>query len=175
MKYVVKFVSGTPAVATSPIFAFVRETIRLALTRPAYTVEMLCDLVARLHALAPEDQARVWEIIDKWRSSGARDEEVAKLREGIRITFFSRWGRSRFNEQAQRDLTKKAKEVYARFAAKAVELGGSPSAEHGIGKIKTEYMRMMYGERGVEEIRRVKAILDPKDILCRGNLIGVVQ
>ena len=69
----------------------------------------------------------------------------------------------------------KAKEVYARFAAKAVELGGSPSAEHGIGKIKTDYMRMMYGERGVEEIRRVKAILDPKDILCRGNLIGVVQ
>ena len=69
----------------------------------------------------------------------------------------------------------KAKEVYARFAAKAVELGGSPSAEHGIGKIKTEYMRMMYGERGVEELRRVKAILDPKDILCRGNLIGVVQ
>lgn len=111
---------GEPIKEWKPIFAFVRETIRLALTRPAYTVEMLCDLVARLHALAPEDQARVWEIIDKWRSSGARDEEVAKLREGIRITFFSRWGRSRFNEQAQRDLTKKAKEVYAELQPKDV-------------------------------------------------------
>ena len=67
----------------------------------------------------------------------------------------------------------KAKQVYQRFAEKAVELGGSPSAEHGIGKIKTDYMTLMYGEKGVEEIRRVKSILDPKDILCRGNILGV--
>ncbi len=66
----------------------------------------------------------------------------------------------------------KAKQVYQRFAEKAVELGGSPSAEHGIGKIKTDYMTLMYGEKGVEEIRRVKSILDPKDILCRGNILG---
>ena len=66
----------------------------------------------------------------------------------------------------------KAKEVYSRFAQKAVELGGSPSAEHGIGKIKTGYMELMYGPEGVERIRRMKAVLDPKDILCRGNLTG---
>ncbi len=66
----------------------------------------------------------------------------------------------------------KAKEVYSRFARKAVELGGSPSAEHGIGKIKTEYMDMMYGSEGVDRIRRIKEVLDPKGILCRGNLIG---
>ena len=66
----------------------------------------------------------------------------------------------------------KAKEVYARFAEKAVELGGSPSAEHGIGKIKVDYMLMMYGPEGVDGIRRIKNVLDPKNILCRGNLIG---
>lgn len=66
----------------------------------------------------------------------------------------------------------KANRVYQRFAEKAVELGGSPSAEHGIGKIKTGYMELMYGREGVEQIRRVKSILDPKDILCRGNIIG---
>ena len=55
---------------------------------------------------------------------------------------------------------------------RAVELGGSPSAEHGIGKIKTRYMELMYGREGVEQIRRIKAILDPKDILCRGNITG---
>lgn len=69
----------------------------------------------------------------------------------------------------------KAKEVYARFAAKAVELGGSPSAEHGIGKIKTGYMELMYGREGVEQLRRIKSILDPKNILCRGNLLEVVR
>lgn len=66
----------------------------------------------------------------------------------------------------------KAEEVYSRFAEKAVSLGGSPSAEHGIGKIKTPYMEMMYGPEGVEQIRRIKNVLDPKGILCRGNLIG---
>jgi hypothetical protein len=42
--------------------------------------------VSRLHALAAEDQARVWEIIDEWRNAGALDEEVAKIREKIRVT-----------------------------------------------------------------------------------------
>lgn len=65
----------------------------------------------------------------------------------------------------------KAKVLYAEFAAKAVELGGSPSAEHGIGKIKTEYMRMMYGDEGVDALRRVKDILDPNGILNIGNIL----
>lgn len=65
----------------------------------------------------------------------------------------------------------KATEVYEEFARKAVELGGSPSAEHGIGKIKTGYMELMYGKEGVEQLRRVKNALDPKHILCPGNIL----
>ena len=65
----------------------------------------------------------------------------------------------------------KAKLVYEEFARKAVELGGSPSAEHGIGKIKTGYMRMMYGDEGIAQLRRVKSALDPKGMLCPGNLL----
>lgn len=103
-----------------PIFAFVSETVRLALNRPSYTVEMLCDLVVRMHALAPEDQTRVWEIITKWRSTGVCDEEVAKLREKIRVTFFSRWARKTFNEQEQVELTEKAKEAYEKLQPKDV-------------------------------------------------------
>ena len=66
----------------------------------------------------------------------------------------------------------RAKAVYEEFAAKAVELGGSPSAEHGIGKIKTRYMELLYGKDGVEELRKVKKVLDPNGILCPGNMIG---
>ncbi len=69
----------------------------------------------------------------------------------------------------------KAKAVYSEFARKAVELGGSPSAEHGIGKIKTEYMELVYGRVGMEQLRRIKRILDPKNILCRGNIIGDME
>ena len=43
-------------------------------------------------------------------------------------------------------------------AGKAVELGGSPSAEHGIGKLKRRYIGMMYGPEGEEDIRRVTAM-----------------
>ena len=70
------------------------------------------------------------------------------------------------------DDFEKAQRVYEEFARKAVELGGSPSAEHGIGKIKTSYMEMLYGKKGVESLRRIKSILDPNWILCPGNLVG---
>ena len=70
------------------------------------------------------------------------------------------------------DEFERAKSVYEEFARKAIELGGSPSAEHGIGKIKTSYFRLLYGDGGLSEMRRVKAVLDPKGILCPGNMLG---
>ena len=69
----------------------------------------------------------------------------------------------------------KAKVVYSEFAIKAVDLGGSPTAEHGIGKIKVDYMRMLYGEDALTRLTAIKRILDPKLILNRGVLIGDVQ
>lgn len=69
------------------------------------------------------------------------------------------------------DDLERAREAYSVLARKAVELGGSPSAEHGIGKLKKEYIEMMYGTRGVEEIRSVKSYFDPNGILNRGDII----
>jgi len=68
------------------------------------------------------------------------------------------------------DDLKKGKEVYACLAQKAVEFGGTVSAEHGIGKIKHRYIEIMYGKQGVSEMRRVKKILDPNQILNRDNI-----
>lgn len=67
---------------------------------------------------------------------------------------------------------RRAEEAYAELAAKAVSLGGSPSAEHGIGKTKRRYLEMLYGEEGVEGIRRTKRALDPEGLLCPGNMVG---
>jgi len=61
--------------------------------------------------------------------------------------------------------------IYHRFAQKAVELGGTVSAEHGIGKLKRPFLQVMYGEQGLEEMARVKGALDPKWILNPGNMI----
>lgn len=66
---------------------------------------------------------------------------------------------------------RKAKEAYAVLARRAFELGGSPSAEHGIGKLKRDYIMMMYGAEGTEGIRRMKMAFDPNMILNRGNII----
>ena len=64
----------------------------------------------------------------------------------------------------------KAWEIYRRFIRRAVELGGTISAEHGIGKLKREYLRAMYGENHVREMAELKRAFDPEGILGRGNM-----
>jgi D-lactate dehydrogenase (cytochrome) len=66
----------------------------------------------------------------------------------------------------------KAKELVMKFVRKAVELGGTVSAEHGIGKIKHDYLKVMYGEAGINEMVRVKKEFDPAFSLGRGNVFS---
>jgi len=62
------------------------------------------------------------------------------------------------------------KSLYKNICEKAVELKGTVSAEHGIGKIKTDYLLMMFGVEGVNKMREIKKILDPNYILGRGTM-----
>ena len=63
-----------------------------------------------------------------------------------------------------------AKELYGLLARKALDLGGTISAEHGIGKVRIPYLEWMVGKKGLLEMARVKKALDPAGILNRGNL-----
>ena len=63
-----------------------------------------------------------------------------------------------------------AKQLYDRFVTEALRLGGTVSAEHGIGKIKRSYLRQMYGDEGIEQMKQVKEKLDPTGILGRGTM-----
>jgi D-lactate dehydrogenase (cytochrome) len=65
-----------------------------------------------------------------------------------------------------------SRHLYLDLARKICAMGGSVSAEHGIGKLKPEVLEIMLGPHGIEEIRKVKRALDPKWILNRGNMIG---
>jgi FAD/FMN-containing dehydrogenase len=58
------------------------------------------------------------------------------------------------------------------FAAHAVELGGTVSAEHGLGKRKASLLGMQFSEAEIEEMRRVKRRFDPLWLLGRGTLFG---
>jgi D-lactate dehydrogenase (cytochrome) len=63
--------------------------------------------------------------------------------------------------------------IYEKFARKAVEYGGSISAEHGIGKIKKVYLKIMYSQKELEEMRLLKRTLDPSLILNCGNIVTI--
>ncbi len=63
-----------------------------------------------------------------------------------------------------------AQETIMKFVKKAVSLGGTCSAEHGIGKIKHPYLREMFGKAGILEMVRIKKHFDPAGILNQGNL-----
>jgi len=67
----------------------------------------------------------------------------------------------------------RGRQLYRSWAEQVVAMGGSVSAEHGIGKLKTELLQRMYGEKGVEQMRRVIAIFNPDGRLNTGNIVGI--
>lgn len=63
-----------------------------------------------------------------------------------------------------------AKEQYLKWAKQIVAMGGSVAAEHGIGKLKTTFLEIMYGPEEIEQMRQVKRVFDPSEILNIGNI-----
>lgn len=55
---------------------------------------------------------------------------------------------------------------------KALALGGTLSGEHGIGTAKSKYLANETGRATILYSRRIKAALDPKNILNPGKVIG---
>jgi FAD/FMN-containing dehydrogenase len=56
------------------------------------------------------------------------------------------------------------------FARHAAELGGTVSAEHGVGKRKAALLALQYSPEDLETMRAVKRRLDPANILGRGTM-----
>jgi len=74
---------------------------------------------------------------------------------------------------SNQDELEQGKALFEEFARQAVAMGGTVSAEHGIGKIKGRYFQIMYPPEEIEEMRSVKVGLDPNNILNRGNMLPV--
>lgn len=64
----------------------------------------------------------------------------------------------------------RATEAARRMSRRAMELGGTLSAEHGVGKLKAALYRELYPRWLYESMWAVKRTLDPKGILSPGNL-----
>lgn len=98
------------------------------------------------------------------------------LRDGdLRYTIFGHIGDNHVHVNIlprDDDEAAKAWEIYRKFILRAVEVGGTISAEHGIGKLKREYLRELYGEEHLREMAAMKRAFDPAGILGRGNVFS---
>jgi FAD/FMN-containing dehydrogenase len=64
----------------------------------------------------------------------------------------------------------RAKQLMSRFAAEAVAMGGTVSAEHGLGKRKKDLLPIQFSPDQIGAMKAVKAKLDPLNLLGRGTL-----
>jgi glycolate oxidase len=101
----------------------------------------------------------------------ARIGEISE-RSGVRIFVFGHAADGNLHPIVlvgdDRDAANAAAE---RIFALALELGGSLSAEHGIGALKRGWIRAELGERSHDLQRQLKALLDPAGILNPGKAI----
>ena len=65
---------------------------------------------------------------------------------------------------------RKGKALFCEWAGEITRMGGAVSAEHGVGKLKRDFLMTMYGPEHIAEMARLKRELDPAGQLGRGNL-----
>ena len=65
-----------------------------------------------------------------------------------------------------------ARELYVQYLKYAASVGGTLSAEHGVGKLKRDYLRLFYSDAQLRALAAVKKALDPHGILGRGNIFS---
>ena len=113
----------------------------------------------------PDDHLR--DILDFYNNEIESSE--------LSSVIFGHIGNNHFhvNLLTQKNDLSKARELYKRFMEKAVSYGGTVSAEHGIGKLKKQYLGILYGKKEIDEMKRVKRIFDPKNLFNKGNLIDL--
>ena len=72
------------------------------------------------------------------------------------------------------DECESGKAAILAFGREVIRLGGSPLAEHGVGRnpVKQQLLLELYGREGVEQMRAVKRALDPEFKLAPGVLFS---
>jgi FAD/FMN-containing dehydrogenase len=67
---------------------------------------------------------------------------------------------------------RQAAALLTEFARRAVEMGGTVAAEHGVGKRKAHLLELQYAPQHLEAMRAVKRRMDPAGILGRGTMVA---
>jgi len=94
---------------------------------------------------------------------------------GLRYTIFGHIGDNHVHVNIlPRDDAEgtRARELYVMFLKHAASVGGTLSAEHGVGKLKRDYLKLFYTDAQLSEMARLKLAFDPKGILGRNNIFS---
>lgn len=94
---------------------------------------------------------------------------------GLRYTIFGHIGDNHVHVNIlPRDDAEgaRARELYVQFLKYAASVGGTLSAEHGVGKLKRDYLHFFYDDQQLGEMAALKLALDPNGILGRGNIFS---
>lgn len=70
------------------------------------------------------------------------------------------------DDQWENELPKAIRELFT----EVVKLGGTISGEHGIGLVQKQYMDIAFNEVGLNLMREIKKVFDPKGILNPGKI-----
>ncbi|WP_316568304.1 glycolate oxidase subunit GlcD [Neobacillus sp. YIM B06451] len=71
-----------------------------------------------------------------------------------------------------REEMDRVEKAFEEIFARAIELGGTITGEHGVGIMKAPYLEMKLGKEGVAAMRAVKAALDPNNIMNPGKIFA---
>jgi D-lactate dehydrogenase (cytochrome) len=93
--------------------------------------------------------------------------------EGIPYVIFGHLGDNHLhiNLLPEPSQQKQAQSIYDKIAGKIISWSGTVSAEHGIGKKKKKYFYAMVGQENIEDLKKIKHVLDPQGKLGRGNIL----
>ncbi len=101
-------------------------------------------------------------------------QEVARRHE-LKIGTFGHAGDGNLHptvvlDPADAGAVRRAHVAFAEIFARAIDLGGTITGEHGVGMVKLKYMERQHGPEYLALLRRIKAAFDPNGILNPGKL-----
>jgi len=101
--------------------------------------------------------------------------KVISVKYGLPIVIFGHAGDGNLHpnilfDKRDPEQWAKVEQMAAEEFALALELGGTLSGEHGVGALKRSYMQQALGPVSLEVQKRIKAALDPVNILNPGKI-----
>jgi glycolate oxidase len=129
-------------------------------------------------ALARRAPNKLGEDITVPRSAipeAIRRIKAISAKHGLPIVIFGHAGDGNLHPNILFDMRdpeqwSKVEGMVAEEFAVALELGGTLSGEHGVGALKRPYMEQALGPVSIEVQKRIKAALDPANILNPGKV-----